>query len=324
MDETSFKPALPDLSVGVVSWNTRDLLRACLESVRCNAGPRRVEVCVVDNASSDGSPAMVRGDFPEARLVANSENVGFARAANQVWQAAQGRYWLLLNPDAVLKPGCLEALVSFMDAHTGAGLATARLEHPDGSPQYCAQAAPSILRTLIETARLHKALPRHVRGKFLLGPYWTYDEPIEVGWTWGTALIARREAVHQVGPLDEGFFMYGEDVEWCLRMRRAGWEVWFCPDAEVMHHGGGSARQRWQTFARSREICRGYYRAVESHRGRLYVRALQLANLLGLAAEAALSAVRGRPRSEGLADALACHLDLLGIPFSRRRRGLPC
>ena len=114
----------------------------------------------------------------------------------------------------------------------------------------------------------------------LLGTYWTYDEPMRLGWTWGTALITRREAVEEVGTLCEDFFMYGEDVEWCLRMGRHGWEIWFCPEAEVLHHGSQSSARRWQNAERERRVSEGYYRAVALHRGQLYVRCLRAANAL--------------------------------------------
>lgn len=268
----------PDVTVTIVSWNTRELLRACLRSLREQQWRSRIEVHVVDNASSDGSPALVKQEFPGVTLVENAQNVGFARANNQSWRLARGRYWLLLNSDAEVCPGAIDQLVEFMDARPRAGLATARLLSPDGTCQYCAQPDPSIARVLFEASRLHKFLPTSVRSRLFLSTYWTYDRPAQVGWTWGTALIARSAAVESVGPLSEEFFMYGEDVEWCLNMRRHGWEVWFCPDAGVVHHGGQSAGRRWERSERNRRIAEGYYRAVERYRGRLYARLLRAAD----------------------------------------------
>src|SRR5262249_34045509 len=144
------------------------------------------EVHVVDNASADGSAEMVHTEFPQVRLIANDENLGFARANNRSWAQCQGRYWMLLNSDAELRPGALDALVSFMDSHPCAGLATARLINRDGTPQNCAQPSPSIFKTLLEAFRLHKLLPASARGRILLGPYWSYDRATPVGWTWGT------------------------------------------------------------------------------------------------------------------------------------------
>jgi N-acetylglucosaminyl-diphospho-decaprenol L-rhamnosyltransferase len=282
-----------DLTVTIVSWNTQDLLRMCLRSIEHGTAKSKVEVHVVDNHSVDQSGEMVRAEFPDVKLTVNEENVGFARANNQSWREARGRYWLLLNPDTVVRPGALERLVAFMDAHPRAGLATARLITPGGVPQHCAEAVPGILRTLLEASRLHKCLPPSLRGRVLLGTYWTYDRPIRLGWTWGTALIARREAVEEVGPLSEDFFMYGEDLEWCLRMRRR-WEIWFCPEAEVLHHGAQSSRQKWDESGRLCRILDAVYGALEQHRGRPYVRALQVATLVALGLEWLASRVRSR------------------------------
>jgi GT2 family glycosyltransferase len=237
---------------------------------------------------------MVEREFPQVRLIANPENLGFARANNQSWRLARGQYWLLLNSDAEMRPGALEALVKFMDKHPRAGAATARLVSVDGSPQHCAQANPTLWRTLLEASRLHKLLPGKLRGRVWLGPYWTYDETIRVGWTWGTALIARREAVEEVGPLSEEFFMYGEDLEWCLRMRRAGWEIWYCNEAEVLHHGGQSSAQKWSEAGKLQMVQDNFYKAIELHRGKLYVKALKAATLFALSLEWLVGRLRGR------------------------------
>ena len=140
----------PDLTITVVSWNTRELLRSCLQSIEQSNTCLSYEIHVVDNASADGSAEMVRAEFPVVRLTVNEKNVGFAAANNQSWLTAKGRYWLLLNSDTEVKAGALDALVKFMDAQPQAGLVTARLNNPDGTPQYCAQPAPSILRTLLK------------------------------------------------------------------------------------------------------------------------------------------------------------------------------
>jgi N-acetylglucosaminyl-diphospho-decaprenol L-rhamnosyltransferase len=283
-----------DLTVTIVSYNTRDLLRACLASLAADRSACSVEVHVVDNHSSDGSPELVRAAFPHARVIANRENVGFARANNQSWHLARGRYWLLLNSDAEVRPGVLDALVQFMDAHPRAGLASARLVNLDGSPQHCAQAVPGLARLLLEASRLHKLLPQSVRGRILLGPYWNYAQPVRVGWTWGTALIARRAAIEECGPLSEQFFMYGEDLEWCLRVRRRGWDVWFCPSAEVLHHGGQSPAGEAMPADRLKARLDGIYRAVEVHRGQRYVRWLRRVSLFTLGMERLAGQLRGR------------------------------
>lgn len=304
----------PDVTVTVVSWNTRELLRACLQSLSDGVSRSRVEVHLVDNASSDGSIEMVLADFPEVRVFPNSQNLGFARANNQSWREAEGRYWMLLNPDTEVRPGAIDALVSFMDSHPQAGLATARLVNLDGTPQYCAQPTPTIGRTLLEASRLHRFLPASTRGSTLLSTYWTYDKPMKIGWTWGTALIARREAVETVGPLCDDFFMYGEDLEWCLRMADHGWEIWFCPEAEVLHHGGQSSAQQWSESSRACKVWNGFYQALARRRSRIYVRALRVATLTALGAEWIALTLKGQERPQALVNSVRYHLHSLAAP----------
>ena len=270
----------PDVTATIVSWNTKPLLRGCLDSLRRRPPASSMEVVVVDNASTDGSAELVRDDFPDARLIQNPENLGFARAVNQAWPHASGRYWLLLNSDTEVGDGAVDELVAFMDRHPEAGLATARLVNTDGSPQHCAQAVPSALLALVETLRLHKLLPQAARGRLLLGPYFSYDMEQRVGWTWGTALICRRLAVEETGLLSERFFLYGEDVDWCLRMREAGWQVWFCPTAEVTHLGAGSAPADQSDAARRALIRRRIFEAVACHRSRAGMAALHATGAL--------------------------------------------
>ncbi len=286
--------AQPDLTITIVSWNTRELLRGCLQSIQQSNTYISYEIHVVDNASTDGSAEMVRAEFPTAQLTVNENNVGFAAANNQSWLAAKGRYWLLLNSDAEVKSGALDMLVNFMDAHPQAGLTTARLNNPDGTPQYCAQPVPSISRTLFEASRLHKILPAAMRGRMMLSTYWTYDRAIRLGWTWGTALIARRAAVEEAGALSKEFFMYGEDLEWCLRMRKKGWEIWFCPEAEVLHYGGQSSAQKWDETGRGHKIESGFYQALRMHYSELYVRTLQAAQLFALSGEWLSAKLKGQ------------------------------
>jgi GT2 family glycosyltransferase len=299
-----------DLTITVVSWNTRELLRACLLSIPTGAPRVSVEIHVVDNHSHDGSMEMVRDEFPHVRLFANTENLGFACANNQSWREAKGHYWLLLNSDAEARPGALDTLVQFMDERPAAGLATARLVSPDGSPQHCAQPPVSLWRPLLEASRLHKLLPRRIRSRWLLGPYFDYAESVAVGWTWGTALIARREAVEAAGPLSEKFFMYGEDLEWCLRVSRRGWEVWFCADAEVLHHGGQSSIQQWDNAAKRQVTLDGIYRAVGMHRPRAYVALLHAANLNSFRLQAIADRLRGKAPDSARA-MIAYHRDAL-------------
>jgi hypothetical protein len=232
---------MPDVSVVVVNWNTRDLLARCLATAQANAGGLSVELIVVDNASSDDSVAMVRERFPEARVIANPENVGFARANNQAAAVARGRYLLLLNSDAFLTPHALEALVTVADAQPRAGLVGAQLRNADGSFQASYTPFPTLWREFLILTGL---------GRALFGRQFPSHGPEEarglqrVDYVEGACLLIRLEAYAAVGGLDEGYFMYAEEVDLCLNLRRRGWEVWYQPAARVIHLGGASSHTR--------------------------------------------------------------------------------
>ena len=231
-----------DLSIIIVNWNTRDLLAQCLASVLADihASPYlQVETLLVDNASTDGSVQMVRDQFPWVRLLANPENVGFAAANNQAIQQSAGRYVLLLNPDTEVKPGALATLVGFMEAHSQAGAAGACLLNPNGTLQTSCYPFPTLSG---EIWRLF-----HVDVLYPYGVYrmadWPLDRPRAVEVIQGAALILRRSALDQVGLLDALYFMYTEEVDLCYRLHQAGWQLYWVPEAKVIHYGGQSTRQ---------------------------------------------------------------------------------
>jgi GT2 family glycosyltransferase len=230
----------PDVSVIVVSWNTRDLLTECIASVVDTAGGLDVEMIVVDNGSSDGSQDMVRQKFPDVRLVANTENVGFARANNQAMADARGRYFLLLNSDAVALPNALRALVDLGDGEPRAGIVGATLLNTDGSFQFSHTAFPNLWQEFLVLSGL---------GRLVSGPWYPSRGPEEraepevVDYVQGACLLVRRRAYQEVGGFDTAYFMYAEEVDWCYAMREAGWEVWHEPRARITHHGGASSRR---------------------------------------------------------------------------------
>lgn len=234
----------PDISVIIVNWNLKDLLRDCLKSLEKSISGLAVETIVVDNASTDRSVAMVEKEFPWVCLLKNSKNAGFARAVNQAMKQARGRYLFFLNNDAFLSAGALEKLMEFMDAHPEVGICGPRVVNQDGTLQERAKGRfPSL-----KTALAHFFLPGklQVRGQRVLGIYdeTGSPEPRTVDWVSGCALMARQEAVASVGMLDARVFMYFEDVDWCYRMQRSGWKVYHVPDAVIMHYGGRSMKQQ--------------------------------------------------------------------------------
>jgi GT2 family glycosyltransferase len=228
-----------DLSVIIVNWNTRDLLAQCLQSVYRTAQGLEFEVFVVDNASSDGSVQMVRERFPQVRLLENAENVGFARANNQAIRESARQYVLLLNSDVVVQHGSLARLRAFMDTHPEAGIVGGKLLWPDGSFQSSFNDFPSFISELL----LLCGLARSVYGPYFpsYGPT-DSQEPRAVDWVGGAFLCVRGEAIADVGLLDESYFMYGEEMDWCYQMWQKGWKVYFLPEACVIHHGGQSSK----------------------------------------------------------------------------------
>jgi len=233
---------MPDLSVIIVNWNVRDLLRRCLHSILASLPACQLEIIVVDNGSTDGSAEMVRTEFPQVHLIANPDNRGFTGANNQGLAVARGRYVLLLNPDTEVVGDALETMVAFADAHPDVGVVGPQLLNPDGTVQSSRRRFPTLATALLESTWLQPYAPRR-----LLARYYVLDRPDDevqdVDWVIGAALMARREAVEQVGPLDEGFFMYSEELDWCRRFRAAGWRVVYLPTARIIHHEGKSSEQ---------------------------------------------------------------------------------
>jgi GT2 family glycosyltransferase len=231
-----------DLSIIIVSWNVRELLRRCLQSILTAEG-LSLEIVVVDNASTDGSPEMVRAEFPQARLLANDENRGFTAANNQGLGLSQGRALLLLNPDTEVVGDALHTLLDYLQAHPQVGVLGPRLVYPDGSLQSSRRRFPTFATALVESTVVQELWPDNA----MLRRYYLHDTPDdavqEVDWLVGACLLARRECYEQIGGLDEGYFMYSEELDWCRRAKEAGWQIVYLPTATVIHHEGKSSEQ---------------------------------------------------------------------------------
>ena len=233
-----------DVSVVIVNWNTRDILRDCLRTIYDQTRHVAFEVIVVDNASQDGSPDMVRSEFPQAHLVANSTNVGYAAANNQGIKIAQGRYLLVLNSDTLILDRALDKMVDFADAHPQAGVLGCRVRNRDGTLQPTCFMFPSALNSLLSALYLNKLFPRsRFFGREAM-TWWGRNDVREVQVVTGCFLFLRREALEAVGCMDERFFMYAEETDWCYRFKKRGWQVLFTPAAEIVHLGGQSTAQR--------------------------------------------------------------------------------
>lgn len=277
-----------DVAVCIVSWNTRDLLRTCLKSLFEHTRGVRFEVIVVDNASCDGSPEMVARDFPAVRLVCNRENAGFACGCNQAMTLAGGRYFLLFNSDAWIEDDVLSALVSFMDKQPDVGAGGCTLRYPDGRLQPSCGWFPTVTSTLFNglspRALFHKVArnQEHFPSPFL--PYKLHAFENDIDWIVGACIIARRETVRQVGLMDESIFMFGEEWEWCMRIKAHAWRIAYTPIVQVVHVGSGS----WTMSDASRvyAILASEYYIFRKHHGALYAWLFKTATFLNALAKA--------------------------------------
>lgn len=259
-----------DLGIVVVSYNTRDLLRDCLHSVYASETNLAFELCVVDNASGDGSATMVAEEFPQAALIANDRNVGYPAANNQGLRAfgfrergdtvsgsEPPRFALLLNSDTELPPDALTEMVGFMDHHPQAGVAGPKLVRPDGSLDLaCRRSFPTPEVSFYRMTGLSRLFPDSRRfGRYNL-TYLDPDQQAEVDSVVGAFMLVRREAIEDVGLMDETFFMYGEDLDWAYRMKEAGWRAYYNPAVTVLHVKKASTRQNPQAQV-------AFYRAMD-------------------------------------------------------------
>jgi N-acetylglucosaminyl-diphospho-decaprenol L-rhamnosyltransferase len=304
-----------DLAIVIVSWNVRDLLRQCLlslaASVQLTTKPR-IEVLLVDNGSSDGTPAMVESEFPWVQLIRNQQNAGFTRANNQALRLARARYVMLLNPDttfpdtffgAVLPvDSAIARLLAYLETHPDVGVVGPRLLYPSGQTQSSRRRFPTLATAFFESTLLERFWP--------LSPpvrrYRVMDRPDDVeqdvDWLVGACLVVRQEAIDAVGLLDEGFFMYSEEVDWCRRFKDAGWRVVFLPSAVVVHHEGKSSEQN--LVKRNVFFHESKCRYIAKHHGRLPAEILRIFLLLTFVAQTLEEVVK--------------------FPFAGSRRGLRC
>jgi GT2 family glycosyltransferase len=233
--------AVCDISVVIVNWNGRDLLLECLKSIEDDELDARLEIIVVDNGSTDGSVEAVEREFPAVKVIKNDENLGFSRANNIGIRHCSGRYISLVNSDVEVLPGCLESLMQLCDAHADIGLAGPKVLRPDGSAQVSCGKLPSFGGAFLDAALPLGAVRRSRFLIRLLGLRSEFEGLTDVQMLSGCFWFARREAVDEVGLLDERFFIYSEDSDWCKRFHESKWRIVFFPDAAAIHLGEGSS-----------------------------------------------------------------------------------
>lgn len=289
------------LSIVIVNWNTRALLQQCIECIRSTLHRHSCEIIVVDNGSTDGSPAFVRSTFPDVLLLENQENVGFAYANNQGFRIASGRYAMMLNSDAFVGDGTLDGLVDFLDAHPDTGVAAPRLENRDGTLQPSWASFPSLWSEI---------RGRNVRKRQGV-PAWGADV-YETDWLGGAALVIRRTLFDAIGYLDQDIFMYTEETDFCYRAKRAGWRVAYLDGLSVVHLGGGSASRTSERQLQLLYESKLYY--FRKHHGWLRAELLRAGLLVGLgmgSVRRALGLVRSHAQQTQTRESIQARLQVM-------------
>jgi GT2 family glycosyltransferase len=230
-----------DVSVIIVNWNTRDILRDCLSSIFKQTQGIEFEVIVIDNGSNDRSVEMVEAEFPQVIIIANAENRGFAAANNQGIAIAKGRYVLLLNSDTVILDNAIKKTVLFADAHREAAVVGCRVLNANKTLQQTCFMFPSVLNMVLAATYLYKLFPRNRFFGRERMTWWDRNSVSEVDVVTGCFMLVRRQAIEKIGLMDERFFVYGEETDWCYRFKQAGWKVVFAPVGQIIHLGGVSS-----------------------------------------------------------------------------------
>jgi GT2 family glycosyltransferase len=287
-----------DISVVIVAWNARHYLELCLQSL-ADAPPRRnMEVLVVDNASADGTAEMVESRFPDVKLIKSSENLGFAKGNNVAIRQCQGRYIALVNPDVILFPGCLDALADFLDQNPKVGNVGPRVFNPDMSQQSTCRRFPTLWNNFCSATSMATAFKksRLFAGEHMW--FFAHDRTLPVDVLVGCFSVIRRETFDDVGLLDEGLFMYGDDVDWCRRCWHTGWEVVFYPGARAIHDRGKTTAPYPVRFAVAQQRSIVYYwRKHHTFWGVMGIRGIMFFHHLVRYAFAVVSGLAGGKRS---------------------------
>ncbi|MEN1989105.1 glycosyltransferase family 2 protein [Paenibacillus hubeiensis] len=282
-----------DVSIIIVNYNTRQLTLDCLASVYASHTSYQYEIVVIDNASHDGSVEAIRTAYPQVRMIANRDNTGFAVANNQGMKVARGRYILLLNSDTVVQPDTLEVMIGFMDRHPEMGASGCKVILPDGSlDKACKRGFPTPSASFYYAFGLSRLFPDRPKfNQYQLG-HLSPDDEYPIDCLVGAFMLVRREVVEQVGGLDETFFMYGEDVDWCYRIKEAGWGIYYYPRTYIVHYKGASARRK------PMKIVYEFHRAMwvfhRKHYAKRYSLFTNTAVWLGISLKFSMSLIRNK------------------------------
>lgn len=271
----------PIISVIIVNRNTKDLLKDCIESLPSGFSAISYEVWVVDNASDDGSPDMVREHYPQVNLICNNENLGFAKANNQALKKIRSPFALLLNSDTLLPSDCIVLLYDFLKEHPKAAVVGPRLIDSEAKLQPSTYPLPSLWKDFLIRSKSYKLLPRHIRARLLLGSFWEHNQQRMVGRITGACILLRMKDIEPLNFLDESFFFYGEVHDLCWRLWKNGRQIWFNPNSFVYHFGGQTSSKTWDYKEKRRRVWRENERLLRKHQTPNYVRMSLLLNWIG-------------------------------------------
>ena len=279
-----------DLTIIIVNYNVKEFLEQSINSIQKSCKDVQYEIVVVDNASTDGSVGFIRSAFPDIKLITNTDNKGFAAANNQAIKLAQGNFILLINPDTIVQEDTFSVIINFFKDHPDCGMVGCKIMNPDGSLQLaCRRSFPTPWIAFTKISGLSKVFPKSkLFGRYNL-TYLDPDEIYEVEAISGSFMFFRRDVIHDVGYLDESFFMYGEDLDWCFRIREAGWKIFYVPETKIIHFKGESSKKS------DTDLILQFYRAmklfVEKHYHHRYLHVPQWLLMLGITLRASLTFV---------------------------------
>ncbi len=235
---------MKDLSIIIVNWNTKDLLRDCIKSIHRETKKITYDIWVVDNNSPDQSAVMIREKFPQVNLIANKDNKGFAAANNQALKIVTAKYYLLLNPDTVIKDNAIDKMMSYVTANNHKGIVTCKLLNGDGTLQKSVNSFFSLSSSLVENRFVQEFLNKTDINFRSMRSFWDHSETIEIDWAFGAVLLFSHELKNKVGILDEQFYIYAEEMDFYKRAQNSGYKSIFLHDVEIIHYGKSSSRQR--------------------------------------------------------------------------------
>jgi len=284
------------LSVIIVNWNTQEDLKQCLEShfKSCENLQGRVETIVIDNASSDGSVSKIQEfinkDF-SIDFIKNKENLGFPKACNQGLKKSTGKYLLLLNPDSILFSETYQKTLDYIKKNKDIGLLGIHTKNPDGSLQPSVWPEPNIFKLFIEAFYLHYFLPKKIRGRLLLSGYFDYQESLAVGMILGSFLLISRDCFEKIGFLNEKIFMFGEDLDYCIRANKTGFKVFYYHETSFIHKGNQATQKLLPDWRIQRTVSTLYF-VLSQYHGRLWLQVFNIEQILSFLIRVAVSKIR--------------------------------